>query len=172
MIFLILIFAFDTDYKKLKLPSDLLIIVGIIVIALTTISISLYNTPFFDKPSGEHKKIAKLLEDVDDSFIIVSSLSTMQSHRSAYYSYAVVELNKRAAEGHYPAEANRFYLDDMAEIQRGITSSDCETFLEKSRKHSISYFIGHEQICTVLSECGLKNLVKQMEPVCLYKIPK
>jgi len=170
MIFLILIFSFETDYISLRLPSDFLITLGLTLLALLTISISLYNTPFFDKPSVEQEKLATLLKEVDDTFIMVGSLSSIQSHRTAYYSYSAIELNKKTVEGHYPAEANGTYLKDVNFIHKSIASGDCAALLTKSRAYSVSYFLGYGPACATLSTCGLQE-VNSLPPACLYKIP-
>lgn len=170
MIFLILIFAFETNYKTWKLPSDTLITLCLIFVALLTISINIYNTPFFDKPSVEQEKLATLLKEVDGTFIMVGSLLAIQSHRTAYYSYAAVELDKKTVEGHYPAEASNTYLQETNLIHQGIASGDCEAFITTSRAYSVSYFLGYGPVCTTLSTCGLQE-VNSLPPACLYKLP-
>lgn len=170
MIFLILIFAFDINYTALKLPSNFLITAGLTLVALLTIAINLSNTPFFDKPTAEHEKLATLLKQADAPFILVGSLTSLPSHRTAYYSYAAVELNKTTVEGHYPAEVTPFYLKDTDLIHKSLASGDCQTLLTKSRTYSLSYFLGYGPVCSTLSSCGLQE-VNSLPPACLYKVP-
>ena len=170
MIFLILVFVFSLDYRKFSFLSDRAIISLFFLAVSLTIFIGTFSSPLFDTPTKEQNDVLRALREAESPYMIVGSLSSLHSHRSAFYSYGALEFNLSTVEGHYPAEKDAPYLDGLTLLHRSFLEGDCRTFLHLTHSYGVRSYISYGEACEVLEECGLPYRTSFGE-ACLYRVP-
>lgn len=169
-IFLILYLFLNLDFNILNNKIKRLIPYAVLIASVLTIFVSITNTPFFDKPTKDQNDIKDLLGYVDDKFLIVGSLSQINSHRAAFYSYAPIFKNLSTPDGYYPVLASSEYVDGLVKIQDTFRNGECGEFKFLINKYDAKFLLtSGENNCGILQTCGFKY-VKNNDMACLYKL--
>ncbi|MEK6861787.1 MAG: hypothetical protein AABY07_07500 [Nanoarchaeota archaeon] len=169
-VFLILCLFLNLNRNILDKRIGNLIYYIMISASVLTIVISIINTPFFDKPTKDQNDIKDLLNYVDDKFLVVGSLSHINSHRAAFYSYAPIFRNLSTPDGHYPVLASSEYVDGLNKIQDLFRKSECDEFKSLVNNYNTKFLLtSGEDNCKTLQSCDLKN-IKNNGQACLYTI--
>lgn len=153
-------FQLDVELIKLKrlIPSAL------IILSIISVSIGIFYTPNFMLPNDTGDRTIKILENVDDKFIIFGKGTEV--YNKAVYSYAPIYLNLSTPEGWY------FIFDeDQLELSRK-TRSDLEHENCTGLKNDLNllgakYAIAYDEQCEKFKKCGFIEK-ENLGNVCLY----
>lgn len=159
-------FLLNIKFEKLGITFTRLASLTIILLTISTIGISLYNIPLYDTATPEQRDVAKLLDYVNEKFIVAGGLREINSHHSAIYAYAPIYKNLTTAGGHYPALKEFQYLEDLDALH-GNFSVSCDVFGNFSDKLNVGQYIAYGKNCEWLNYCGAK-LDKTIGKACLY----
>lgn len=164
---------FNINLKVLNKKIKSLIPYLLIFVAILSVGISHFKTPYFVEHTFNEEEIISMFPYVDDKFIILNTCPNLPpseelAHPFAYYSYAPIFFNLTTPSGFYGHIAPEEYTKKY-NFKRFRKEWSCKAFKEDALFFNTTNFIAYEYMCENLNSCGLEK-IKEKEGVCLYKL--
>ncbi len=165
-LFFSILFFLKTNPHHFKRLNKVIPVILVIFI-LVCLAISHFKTPYFIENSQLNYDTLEMLNQINGTFIFVNSYP--QSYSLTYYSYAPIFLNLSTAWGYYPHIISDDYYFRLREVKKYLAKEDCKKFISESKYFNVTYFIGAEESCQKMKNCGL-TLIDKKGIVCSFQL--
>jgi len=166
LLFFVIFMLFKIDYN---LINKKYLIVGLIILSLTSVALNEAFTPKFIKHTNLEEETISLFENVENKYIILGSPLRKTSYQNAYYSYAAIYYNLSTAGGWYPSATTPEYINKIENLDNLLKNKECSELKSSLNKLNVKEVITYEDNCKFLSECEFNKKVNKSR-ACLYSL--
>ena len=170
-----LFLLFFTIFMFLKIEQSLIkkykciLIIGIILISITSVSLNIINTPRFISYTSLEEETISIFPEINEKFIILATPSRRTSYPNAYYSYAPIYYNLSTSGGWYPSMKENDYITKLNNLDNTLKEGNCNLLKKELNELNISEIITYDEYCELLEQCKFNKKVNKSR-VCLYSL--
>ncbi len=166
-LFFSIYFLFKTKISRFNKVVKAVILIGLIILPLASVSVSEIHTIKFTEYTKLEKDTLELIPLVKGS-LIMPILYKKTSHPPMYYAYGTIYHNLTTPVGvNNFGTATSAYFKKLSEFKPALQGKDCIKFIQLMNTMNVTDVISYNNHCKTLDLCGFEK-VKIIDKVCLY----
>jgi hypothetical protein len=168
LLFFAIFMFFNINFELIK-KYKFIIIIGLIITSLLSVSLNIIFTANFITHTQLEEETLSLFPYVNERYVIPNSPIRKTSYPNAYYSYGAIYYNLSTSGGWYPSMANYNYIEKLENLATLMKNKDCNKLKSELNELNTSEIIAYDENCNFLNECGFNKKINKSK-VCLYKL--
>lgn len=147
------------QYQNIKKNWKTILTIGLILVALASVTYNLKKTPYIKDWNQEGKEAITLLPILDpDSHFLMFNEASQETYSRAIYSYAAIYYNVSSASGWFEVNKEYSYIEKINSVYSDFyTNENCDALETLNKEFNTNEILANGHYCRAVETCGWKR---------------